>query len=142
MPRKPLPSKIVCYHCGSRETSKAGFNRCKQRYYCRACRRWFRENPVVRDSDKSKKGGRSKSLPSKGHLILSLRAIAQRLGRTPTTTDINENSRGGRSYSLNNYCDVFGSFTEAIKKPVLKRITNKNSIKKNSSASCANCALS
>jgi hypothetical protein len=120
MPRKPLPSKIVCYHCESRETSKAGFNRGKQRYYCRACRRWFRENPVITAGGKRNKDGRSKSLPSKGHLILSLQAIAQRLGKTPTTTDINELSKGGRSYPLDNYYDVFGSFTEAIKKAGLK----------------------
>ena len=120
MPRKPLPSKIICYHCESCETSKAGFNRGKQRYYCRACRRWFRENPVISADGKRSKGERSKSLPSKGHLILSLQAISQRLGRTPTTTDINELSKGGRSYPLDNYYDVFGSFTEAVKKAALK----------------------
>ncbi len=120
MPRPPLPSDIVCYHCESRETSKAGFNRGKQRYYCRACRRLFRENPVVPEGGKLNKGGHSKSLPSKGHLILSLQAISQRLGRTPTTTDINELSKSRRSYPLNNYYDVFGSFVEAIKKAGLK----------------------
>lgn len=122
MPRPPLPSDIVCYHCESKDTSKAGFNRGKQRYYCRACRRWFRENPVVPSGGKLNKGGRSKSLPSKGHLILRLQAISQRLGRTPTTTDINELSKSGRSYPLNNYYDVFGSFVEAIKKAGLKAI--------------------
>lgn len=120
MPRKPLPSKIVCYHCESCETSKAGFNRGKQRYYCRACRRWFRENPVIPDGAKRNRGWRAKSLPSKGHLVLSLQAISQRLGRTPTTTDINEQSKAGRSFPLNSYYDVFGSFTEAIKKAGLK----------------------
>jgi len=120
MPRKPLPSEIVCYHCESCETSKAGFNRGKQRYYCRACRRWFRENPVITSGGRHSKGERSKSLPSKGHLILSLQAISQRLGRTPAITDINGLSNGVRSYSLDNYYDVFGSFTEAIKKARLK----------------------
>lgn len=120
MPRKPLPSKIVCYHCESRETSKAGFNRGKQRYYCRACRRWFRENPVITAGGKHSKGKRSKSLPSKGHLILSLQAIAQRLGRTPTTNDISEQSKAGRCFPLNAYYDVFGSFLEAVKKAGLK----------------------
>lgn len=122
MQRPPLPSDIVCYHCQSRETSKAGFNRGKQRYYCRACRWWFRENPVVPECSKLNKGRHPKNLPSKGHLILSLQAIAQRLGRTPTTTDINEMSKAGRSYPLNNYYDVFGSFVEAIKKAGLKAI--------------------
>lgn len=120
MPRKPLPSTIVCYHCDSNQTCKAGFARGKQRYYCRACRRFFRENPVIRDSDKRNRGWHPKSLPSKGHLILSLQSIAQRLGRTPTTTDITEQSKAGRSFPLNNYYDVFGSFLEAVKKAGLK----------------------
>lgn len=122
MPRPPLSSNIVCYHCESKDTSKAGFNRGKQRYYCRACRRWFRENPVITDGGKLNKGRHSKNLPSEGHLILSLQAISQRLGRTPTTTDTNELSKAGRSYPLNNYYDVFGSFIEAIKKAGLKAI--------------------
>lgn len=120
MPRPPLPSDIVCYHCQSKDTSKAGFNRGKQRYYCRACRRWFRENPVISDGSKLNKGRSSKTLPSKGHLILSLQAISQRLGRTPKTTDINKMSKAGRSYPLDNYYDVFGSFVEAVKKAALK----------------------
>jgi len=120
MPRPPLPSDIICYHCQSKDTSKAGFTRGKQRYYCRACRRWFRENPVISDGSKLNKGRSSKNLPSKGHLILSLQAISQRLGRTPKTTDINELSKAGRSYPLDNYYDVFGSFVEAVKKAALK----------------------
>lgn len=120
MPRPPLPSVIVCYHCESRDTSKAGFTRGKQRYYCPACRRWFRENPVIPGGGNLNKGRRSKNLPSKGHLILSLQAIAQRLGKTPTTNDINEQSKVGRSFPLDNYYDVFGSFLEALKKAGLK----------------------
>lgn len=120
MPRPPLHSDIVCYHCESKDTSKVGFTRGKQRYYCRACRRWFRENPVIPEGGKPNKERRSENLPSKGHLILSLQAISQRLGRTPTTTDINEMSKAGRSYPLTNYYDVFGSFVEAVKKAGLK----------------------
>jgi len=120
MPRPPLSSDIVCYHCESKDTSKAGFNRGKQRYYCRACRRWFRENPSIPEGGKLGKDWRSKSLPSKGHLILSLQAISQRLGKTPTTTDINELSKAGWSYPLGNYYDVFGGFVEAVKKAGLK----------------------
>jgi hypothetical protein len=120
MPRPPLLSKIVCYHCQSLETSKAGFDKGKQRYYCRACRRWFRENPVLLGGAKRKPRWRPKALPSKGHLILNLQAIAQRLGRTPTTNDIQEQSKAGGSYTLNNYYDVFGSFLEALKKANLK----------------------
>jgi hypothetical protein len=48
------------------------------------------------------------------------RAIAQRLGKTPTTNDINEQSKAGRSFPLNNYYDVFGNFLEALKKAGLK----------------------
>lgn len=120
MPRPPVPSNVVCYHCGSVETSKAGFNRGKQRYYCRTCRRWFRENPVIPEGGKRNRGWRAKSLPSTGHLILSLQAIAQRLGRTPATSDSNEQSKAGRSFPLQTYYDVFGSFLEAVKKAGLK----------------------
>lgn len=120
MPRPPLSSKIVCYHCQSLETSKAGFDKGKQRYYCRACRRWFRENPVLPGGAKRESRWRPKALPSKGHLILNLQAIAQRLGRTPTTNDIQEQSKAGGSYTLNNYYDVFGSFLEALKNANLK----------------------
>lgn len=127
MPRPPAPSNVVCYHCGSLETSKAGFNRGKQRYYCRACRRWFRENPVIPDGAKSKPRGRApKSLPSKGHLILSLQAIAQRLGRTPTTSDINEQSKAGRAFPLYNYYHRFGSFLEGLRKAGLDSNYKKN----------------
>lgn len=120
MPRPSLKSCFICYHCGSNETSKAGFARGKQRYYCRACRRWSRENPVVPDGGKRKTGWRPKSLPSKSFIILELRAIAQRLGKTPTTYDITELSKAGRAFSLNTYYEVFGSFLEAVKKAGLK----------------------
>lgn len=119
VPRPPLLSNIVCYHCDSCETSKSGFTRGKQRYYCRACRRWSRESPIISNGGNNKRQ-RSKSLPSKSHLVLSLQAIAQRLGRTPTTTDIVELSKARRSYPLQNYYDVFGSFPEAIKKAGLR----------------------
>ena len=51
---------------------------------------------------------------------MSLQAIAQRLGKTPTTTDIIEQSKAGRGFPLNNYYDVFGSFPEAVRKAGLK----------------------
>jgi hypothetical protein len=119
MARPPKPSGFNCYHCGSSQTSKAGFARGKQRFYCRACRRFFRDNPVLPEGG-NQKGWRPKSLPSKSHLILELQAIAQRLGKTPTTGDINELSKQGRAYSLNIYYEVFDSFPEAIKKARLK----------------------
>ena len=115
MARKPLLSNIVCYHCSSLETSKAGFTKNKkQRYYCRACRRFFREDPMLPNGSKTDRP--AKSQPSKSHLVLELLAIAQRLGRTPTTTDITNLSKTGRAYSLDTYYNVFGSFSAAIKK--------------------------
>lgn len=63
---------------------------------------------------------RPKTLPSKSHLVLELQAISQRIGRTPTTNDINELSKQGRAYSLNTYYEAFGSFLEAVGKAGLK----------------------
>lgn len=120
MPRPPLQSGFVCYHCGSRETAKAGFTRGKQRFYCRACRRWFRENPVLPKGKKKQSSRRLKSLPAKSNLILELLSIAQSLGRTPTTSDINRFSKAGRAHPLGNYYDVFGNFGEAIRKAKLE----------------------
>lgn len=120
MGRPPILSGFTCYHCGSDQTCKAGFNRGKRRFYCRACRRWFRENPVLPEGGKSKIGWRPKNLPSKSHLVLELQAISQRIGKTPTTNDINDLSKEGRAYSLNTYYEVFGSFTEAVRKAGLK----------------------
>lgn len=120
MPRPPIPSGFTCYHCGSDQTRNAGFARGKRRFYCRACRRWFRENPIIPDGGKKHLRWRPKTLPSKSRLVLELLAIAQKLGRTPTTNDINEFSKAGRSHSLNIYYDVFGSFLDAVKKAGLK----------------------
>lgn len=120
MGRPPILSGFICYHCGSDQTCKAGFARGKRRFYCRACRRWFRENPIIPDGGKKPFRWRPKTLPSKSHLILELLAISQSLGRTPTTNDINDFSKAGRSHSLNIYYDVFGSFLDAIKKAGLK----------------------
>jgi hypothetical protein len=119
MPRPPLPSNIICYHCGSSQTSKAGFTRGKQRYYCRACRRWSREDSALQSGNK-RSSRRSKSLPPKNNLILELLAIAQRIGKTPTTNDINEHYKAGKAHSLDAYYQVFGSFLEAVRKAGLK----------------------
>lgn len=109
-----------CYHCQSEETSKAGLtkNR-KQRFYCRSCRRFFRENPVVPIG--KKKPAQTKILPSKSHLVLQLRALAQELGRTPTTADINNLFKARHSVaSLDVYFAVFGSFQAALKAAKLR----------------------
>jgi hypothetical protein len=119
MPRPPLLSNIICYHCGSSQTSKAGFARGKQRYYCRACRRSSRENPALQGG-KKRRSWRSKSLPLKNKLILELLAIAQRIGKTPTTDNINKLSKTGKAHFLYIYYQVFGSFLEAVRKAGLK----------------------
>jgi hypothetical protein len=113
VPRKPLLSTIGCSHCGGFETSKAGFTKNKkQRFYCRACRRFFRENPAPKKTAKVS----SAALPSAGNLILKLIALSQRLGGTPTTTDILELSKKGRIFSLDTYYAVFGSFNDALRR--------------------------
>ena len=117
MARPPILSGVVCYHCRSLETSKAGIVRGKQRFYCRVCRRFSRENPEIPEG---KKKYRSSNLPSAGHLILELQAIAQELGRTPTTSIIMERSKQNRAYPLGNYYAVFGSFLTAVKRARLK----------------------
>lgn len=55
-------------------------------------------------------------LPSPSHLTLQLLAIAQELGRTPTTADINEMSKTHKCFSLDIYFAVFGSFQAGLKK--------------------------
>ena len=89
-----------------------------QRYYCRACRRYFRQNPQLPEgrTDYRKRAGK---LPSAGQLILELHAVAQRIGRTPTTAVIAEMSKKGRTHSLNTYYAVFGSFLTAVKRAKL-----------------------
>jgi len=114
VPRKPLLSTIGCFHCGGFETSKAGFTKNKkQRFYCRVCRRFFRENPAPKKPVKVSAAG---DLPSAGNLILKLIALGQRLGRTPTTTDVSELSKKGRIFSLDAYYAVFGSFNDALRR--------------------------
>ncbi len=120
-----VQSGFRCYHCGSMETCKAGFSKYgqtkKQRFFCRVCRRYFREDPQCneRTSDRSNDWVR-KYLPSARHLILELREIAQYvLGKTPRAIDINELSKQKRANSVNTYYAVFGSFREALKQASL-----------------------
>lgn len=86
MGRPPIPSGFICYHCGSSATCKAGVGKHgKQRFYCRACRRWFIENPEIRTGKKKRR--KKSDLPSTQYLIAELKEIASELGRTPTTHD-------------------------------------------------------
>lgn len=92
----------------------------KQRFYCRSCRRFSRDNPVrVSSSTGTKKTANAAALPSPGHLVLQLHSIAQALERTPTTTDINRLFKARRCFSLDVYFAVFGSFQAALKKAKL-----------------------
>ena len=119
MGRPATQSGFDCYHCGSRETSKAGFGKHrKQRFYCRACRRWFLENPEIKTGNKkSRKRG---NLPSRQYLIAELKEVAEELGRAPTTYDWPVLREKERVYPLYVYYAVFGSFLTAVKRAKLK----------------------
>ena len=119
MGRHPILSGFVCYHCGSGETCKAGFGKHrKQRFYCRACRRWFLQNPEVKTG--KKKRPQTDDLPSKQYLVAELKAIARELGRTPTTNDWPGLREQERVYPLYVYYAVFGSFLSALRRAKLK----------------------
>lgn len=119
MGRPPLRSGFVCYHCGSTETCKAGFGKHrKQRFYCRSCRRWFLENPEIRSG--TYKRSKSADLPPKRYLLAELKAVAQELGRAPTTHDWPRFREQERVHPLYVYYLVFGSFLTAVKTAKLK----------------------
>src|SRR5256885_1997924 len=102
MSRPPGLSGKKCYHCGSTDTWKRGFHKQKQRYFCLACRRGFRDDPETRIGERYRMSP-NRILPSAGRLILELHTIAQRLGRTPTVSDITSQFREGRSNSIKVY---------------------------------------
>lgn len=119
MGRPPILSGFICYHCGSSETCKAGFGRHrKQRFYCRACRRWFLENPEIRTSKKKRR--KPDDLPSVQYLVAELKEVARELGRTPTTNDWPGLREQERVYPLYMYYAVFGSFLSALRRAKLK----------------------
>jgi hypothetical protein len=104
------------------ETSKAGIARGKRRFRCRACRKFFREDPALPDGNSTYRSRRKQDLPTAGQLILELQSIAQHvLKKTPTTSDIINLSKQGRSHSLATYYAVFGSFVTAIRRAKLKQ---------------------
>ena len=119
MGRPATRSGFSCYHCGSGETCKAGFGKHrKQRFYCRACRRWFLENPEIKTG--KKKSRKTGNLPSKQYLISELKEVAEELGRAPTTYDWPVLREKERVYPLYVYYAVFGSFLTAVKRAKLK----------------------
>jgi hypothetical protein len=118
MGRPSIQSGFICYHCGSSETCKAGFGKHrKQRFYCRACRRWFLENLEIRIGKKKRKKA---DLPSKQYLVAELKEVACELGRTPVTNDWPGLRKHDRVYPLYVYYAVFGSFLTALKRAELK----------------------
>ena len=122
--------KVICFHCQSENINKAGFthNR-KQRYYCRDCRRFSRENTEARAKPVDNNKKRGKELPSASHLILKIKALAQKLDRTPTTGDIASLAKNKKGYSLDVYYEVFGSFTVLLKRAKLS-LNNKQEFDK------------
>ena len=119
MGRPATRSGFACYHCGSGETSKAGFGKHrKQRFYCRACRRWFLKNPEIKTG--KKKSRKTGNLPSKQYLIAELKEVAEELGRAPTTYDWPGLREKERVYPFYVYYAVFGSFLTAVKRAKLK----------------------
>ncbi len=103
------PAQATCYHCGSRNTVKNALHgNGKQRYKCRSCGRLFIE-PALREK-------RTGPLPSASHLVLKLRALAERLGRTPTTMDIRQQVQNGWPHKERDFGLVFGSYQAAVKK--------------------------
>ena len=119
MGRPATRSGFICYHCGSGETCKAGFGKHrKRRFYCRACRRWFLENPEIKTG--KKKSRKTGDLPSKQYLIAELKEVAEELGRAPTTYDWPILREEKRVYPLYVYYAVFGSFLTAVKRAKLK----------------------
>src|SRR5688572_13738664 len=123
MARPPILSGIDCFHCGSEKTSKAGMSKEKQRYRCRDCGKFFIDpkERIMNTKPKPRKGYSWKLLPSEGHLILKLRSIAGKLGRAPTTQEIAQLAKEGRSYQLKDYYLAFGSYLAALEKAGIKK---------------------
>lgn len=118
MARPAILSGKNCYHCGSDQTSLAGAaSNGKQRYKCRGCGKTFREGGTVVVGSAKKYANGS---PSKAYLKLELQTLANRLGRVPTTNDINQLAKLGETYQLGHYYAVFGSFLKAVKLAGLK----------------------
>ncbi len=114
--------RVKCNFCGGKRTNKGGFDSKdkKQRYYCRDCQRFFRENAVYRKRKESY-APKLDLLPNETRLIDELRQIAQMLGKTPTTNDIRCLSKEKKCHTLENYYAVFGSYVDAVKAAGLKQ---------------------
>jgi hypothetical protein len=112
MGRPVVLSGFICYHCGSDQTCKGGWNKGKRRFKCRGCGKFFIEGGSYKPPRKYKIG---ENTPSAEHLILELQTIAQRIGRTPTTLIITQLARKGEAFHTYHYYSVFGSFLTALR---------------------------
>ena len=119
MGRHIVLSGLICYHCGSDQTSKGGWSKGKHRFKCRGCGKYFIEGGSYRPPGKYKI---TENTPSARHLILELQTIAQRIGRTPTTNIIKEMAREGEAFHIHNYYKVFGSFLTALRRAHIRLI--------------------
>jgi hypothetical protein len=97
-----------CYHCGRTETMRYGtYPNGKHRFKCRLCGRYF-VDPATR--------AKRVELPSQSHLILKLRALAEKLGHTPSLNDIREQQKRGFPYSHHHISKLFGSYSDALRR--------------------------
>jgi Homing endonuclease associated repeat len=122
-PIDPIIERVKCNFCGGKRTNKGGFvdkDKKRQRYYCRDCQRFFRENAVYRKRKESY-APKLDLLPSEERLIDELRQIAQTLGKTPRFADITRLSKQKQSHTTQNYYAVFGNYVEAVKAAGLKQ---------------------
>jgi len=118
-----IEEKVKCNFCGGERTIKGSFvgkDKKQQRYYCRDCQRFFRENAVYRKRKKSY-APKFDVLPDERRLIAELRQIAQMLGKTPTINDIRQLSKQKKCHTLENYYAVFDSFVNAVRAAELKQ---------------------
>ncbi len=119
MGRPVVLSGFNCYHCGSDQTCKGGFNKGKHRYKCRGCGKYFIEGGGYRPPGKYKL---TDNTASESQLILELQTITQRIGRTPTTAIITKLAREGKAFHVHHYYRVFGSFLTALRRARIKLI--------------------
>jgi hypothetical protein len=80
-------------------------------YRCNMCSRYFMDPFGV--------GKPKRHVPSPSDLILRLRALQQKLGRTPTVADIRLQIKQGAPYREQDFTDAFGGYLAAIQQAKL-----------------------
>jgi hypothetical protein len=112
-------SGFICYHCGSDQTSNGGWSKGKRRFKCRGCGKYFTEGSSAKPG-KSYLRQNPAVLPSKQHLLMEIKAVAQELGHPPTTIEWAMLRREDRVCPLGWFYEVFGSYLKAVKLAGLK----------------------